>query len=72
MPRQGLRGCDLAMPVRISEDAGRLLRWVREHPQDKCLLEELARDLRLSKTATARALKELEHVGLVNIYAEED
>lgn len=39
---------------------------------DKCLLEELAHDLSLSKTAVARALKELERVGLVSLYVEEE
>lgn len=58
--------------IRISEDASVLLRWVREHPMDKCLLEELAHDLSLSKTAVARALKELERVGLVSLYVEEE
>ena len=58
--------------VKISEDADRLLRWVREHPLDKCLLEELAHDLSISKTAVAHALKELERVGLVSLYVEEE
>ena len=60
------------MTVNISEDADHLLRWVKEHPLDKCLLEELARNLSISKTAVARALKELERVGLVSMYVEED
>ncbi len=49
----------------------RLYRRLQDFPDGDWTLEELARDLRTSKTQTAKALRELEEKGLVALTVEE-
>lgn len=59
------------MTKRISTGAAQLLRFLKEHPEGACSLEELAGDVRMSRAACARALRELETAGLVGLHVEE-
>lgn len=59
------------MTKRVSAGADKLLRLLKEQANGACSLEELARDLRTSRAAAARALKELEAAGLVSLHVEE-
>ena len=56
--------------TKVSSDAGRVLRLIREHEQAEYTIEELARELRLSRTATGRAMAELENAGAITIEEE--
>lgn len=56
---------------KVSLDATRLLAHVKAHREGACTLEELARDLRISRAACARALRELEEAGAVSLHVEE-
>jgi biotin operon repressor len=49
-----------------------LLRFVKENANGACGLEELAGDLRMSRAAVARAIKELEAAGIISLHVEED
>jgi DNA-binding IclR family transcriptional regulator len=60
-----------ATPKRVSVEAARLLRLLKENADGGCSLEELAGDLRMSRARCARALKELEKAGLVSLHVEE-
>lgn len=55
----------MAVRVRISAVARRILRILNEHPDGEYTLEELAREAHASKTATSHALYELEEAGIV-------
>ncbi len=57
---------------KVSLAAARLLRRIKEHPDGACELRELAQELRMSKAACARALRELDYAGLINLHVEED
>ena len=67
--QEGGRG---ATPLRIARDSGRLLQFLKDNAQGSAELGELARDLRMSRAAVARALRELERTGLVSLHIEED
>lgn len=60
-----------ATAKRISLEAARLLRFLTEHSDGACTLEELGRDLRMSRAASSRALRELEAAGLVSLHVED-
>ena len=67
--QEGGRG---ATPLRISTQSGRLLQFLKDNAQGSAELGELARDLRMSRAAVARALRELERTGLVSLHIEEE
>ena len=56
--------------MKVSADAGRVLQLITEHEQGEYTIEELARELRLSRTATGRCLAELEDAGAILIEEE--
>ena len=56
--------------MKVSSDAVKALRLIKEHARGECTIAEMARDLRLSRTATARALAELEDAGAITIEEE--
>jgi DNA-binding IclR family transcriptional regulator len=55
----------------VSAGAVKLLRLLKEQPEGACRLEELAQDMRMSRAACSRALRELEYAGLVSLHVEE-
>lgn len=55
----------MAVRVRISAAARRILRILADHPDGEYTLEELAREAHASKTAAGHALHELEDAGIV-------
>ena len=56
---------NVAVRVRISAVARRILRILADHPDGEYTLEELAREGQASKTAATHALYELEEAGIV-------
>lgn len=56
----------------ISQDASKLLRFVRDHEQGSMTLEEFAKAVRMSRAACHRLLRELEQAGAVSLHIEED
>ncbi len=56
--------------AKVSSDAGRVLRLITEQQESEYTIEEMARELRLSRTATGRALAELEDAGAISIEEE--
>ena len=61
-----------APTLRISVESGRLLTYLKANAQGSAELGEVARDMRMSRAAVARALRELERTGLVSLHIEED
>jgi DNA-binding MarR family transcriptional regulator len=57
---------------KVSVGALKLLRLLKEQADGSCSLEELAKDLRMSRAAASRALRELEYAGLVSLHVEEE
>lgn len=51
--------------VSISAVSRRLLRHLADNPDGEATLEELAREVRASKTAVTHALYELQDMGLI-------
>lgn len=58
-------------PKPVSPRAVKLLRVLKEQTAGACTLEELAKDLRMSRAACSQALRELEYAGLVSLHVEE-
>ncbi len=56
--------------MKVSANAGKVLQVARDNPTGHYTIEELAHELRLSRTAVARALRELEEAGAVTIEEE--
>lgn len=59
------------MTKKVSTEAAKLLRFVKENADGACSLEELAHDLGISRAAVARAIRELEAAGLISLHVEE-
>ncbi len=71
-PKGWAREQEEATPKTVSVGALKLLRLLKEQADGACSLEELAKDLRMSRAAASRALRELEYAGLVSLHVEED
>ena len=56
--------------MKVSANAGRVLKVAKDNPTGQYTIEELAHEVRLSRTAVARALRELEEAGAVTIEEE--
>ena len=54
--------------LHISAAARRLLRVLEDNAEGELTIEELAREVRASKTAVGHALRELEDVGAIAMY----
>ena len=58
--------------VFVSAVARRLLRVLNENETGEATMEELAREVRASRTATAHAIGELLDAGIIGVYEEEE
>lgn len=56
--------------MKVSSQAGAMLRLITEHIEGEYTIEEVAKELRMSKTAAGRALSELEDAGAISIEEE--
>lgn len=71
VPEDGTGTKEDATAKKVSVGALKLLRLLKEQSDGACSLEELAKDLRMSRAACSRALRELEYAGLVSLHVEE-
>ncbi len=56
--------------MKVSSQAGAVLRLITEHIEGEYTIGELATEARMSKTAVGRALAELEDAGAISIEEE--
>lgn len=56
--------------MKVSSQAGAVLKLIKEHEAGESSIEEMSRELRMSKTAVGRALAELEDAGAITIEEE--
>ena len=56
--------------MKVSSQAGAVLRLIQENEAGEYTIEEVAREARMSRTAVGRCLAELEDAGAISIEEE--